>query len=116
LLTLRRSIYTQKIREADKERDRLFQGFYGVVKSSQMQPEAAKQQATERLFNLLREYKKFVRDGNYAGESSALYNLPEDLRGKYAADLITLDLAGRKPSAGPSKTSLPCARNGKTKA
>ncbi|MDR1556552.1 MAG: DUF6261 family protein [Tannerellaceae bacterium] len=92
LLVLRKSVYTKEMEEADKRRDELFQGFYGVVKSSQKQPDNAKQKAALRLYNLLRGYKKSVLKGNYVEESSAIYNLLQDLLGTYAADVALLAL------------------------
>jgi hypothetical protein len=93
LLTLRKSVYTKEIEEADKKRDELFQGFYGTVKSARKQPNAAKQKAAERLYNLLKGYQKPIASGSHAGESAAIYNLVEDLRTKtYDLDVTLLGL------------------------
>ncbi|MDR2810709.1 MAG: DUF6261 family protein [Tannerellaceae bacterium] len=94
LLTLRRSVYSKEIEEADKKRDELFQGFYGTVKSARKQPDAAKQKAAERLYNLLKRYQKSIASGSHAEESAAIYNLLEDLRTKtYDPDVTLLGLA-----------------------
>jgi phytoene dehydrogenase-like protein len=60
---------------ADKKRDDHFAGFYGVVKSSLKQPDADKQKAAERVFNVLREYRKSILEKGYVEGLSAIYNL-----------------------------------------
>jgi hypothetical protein len=92
LVVLRKSVYTKEIEGADRKRDELFRGFYSVVKGSQKQPGSAKQESALRLYNLLRQYHDSVLGGNYVEESSALYNLLQDLNGKYAADIAQLAL------------------------
>jgi hypothetical protein len=92
MVVLSRSVYTKRIGVAGKKRDKFFRGFYSIVKGSLSQPDATKQAAADRLYNLLRVYRKHILLSNFAEESSATYNLLEDLRGKYAADLTTLQL------------------------
>jgi hypothetical protein len=93
LLVLRKSVYTKEMEAADRQRDEFFRGFYGMVKSSQKQPDASKQKAADRLYNLLNGYKKTVLSGNHAAESAAIYNLLQDLRGEvYGGDVSLLSL------------------------
>jgi hypothetical protein len=92
LVILRKSVYTKELETADRERDTLFRGFYGVVIGLRAQPDAAKQKAAKDLCNLLDGYKKLVLEGNLAAESGAIHNLLQDLRGKYAADMTLLEL------------------------
>ncbi|MDR2388767.1 MAG: DUF6261 family protein [Tannerellaceae bacterium] len=91
LLILRKSSYTKAIEAADKQRDELYQGFYGTVKSARKQPNADKQQAAERLFELLKGYRGDITSGNHAAESGAIYNLLQDLRSaSYTPDVTLL--------------------------
>ncbi|MDR1646333.1 MAG: DUF6261 family protein [Tannerellaceae bacterium] len=92
LIVLRKSVYTKDIEAADKKRDKLVRGLINLVKAMQNQPSAAMQKAAERLFNLLREYREPILRGTYVEESAALYNLLEDLRTKYTADVTALQL------------------------
>jgi hypothetical protein len=90
LQVLQKSVYTLDMEAADKKRDDLFKGFFGVVKNSRKQPDAAKSRAALVVYNVLKEYQNSVLRGSYSEESSALYNLLQDLRGQYAADVATL--------------------------
>ncbi|MDR3142931.1 MAG: DUF6261 family protein [Tannerellaceae bacterium] len=92
LVVLRKSVYTKEMEEADKERDDLFRGFFGVTKGMQRQPTAAKQEAAERLYNLLEGYRKAILDANYEAESAAIHNLLQDLTESYKADVTLLAL------------------------
>jgi hypothetical protein len=92
LIVLQKSVYTKEMEAADTNRDELFRGFYNVVKGMQQQPNEAKRKAALRVFNVLRVYHKPIASGNYAEESSGIYNLLQDLRGPYAADVTLLAL------------------------
>jgi hypothetical protein len=92
LVVLRKSVHTREMEDDDRERDDRFRGFFGTVKGLQHQPDATKQVAALRMFNLLSRYKKSVLGGNYTAESAAIYNLLQDLRGEYAADITLLSL------------------------
>jgi hypothetical protein len=89
---LRRSVHTVKLAEIDQKRDDLFRAFYNIVKNLQKQPVPAKEVAADRLFNLLDRYHNNVLKATYAKESAAVYNLLQDLRGEYAADITLLAL------------------------
>jgi hypothetical protein len=109
LIVLRKSVYTKEMENADTNRDDLFHGFYDVVKGMQKQPDEAKRKAALRLFNVLRQYRKSILSGNYAEESSAIYNLLQDLGGTYAADVTLLALDEWVTALGEAeKTFLAC--------
>jgi hypothetical protein len=93
LVILRKSFYTKELEAADRERDKIFRGFCSVVRGLQAQPDVAKQMAAKHLYNLLKGYRKLVLNGNQTGESGAIYNLLQDLRGQYADDISLLELA-----------------------
>ena len=92
VVVLRKSVLTLELEKADKQRDGFFRGLCEVVKGSQQQPVADKQKAAIRLNNLLNGYHKSISKGNYAEESPAIYNLLQDLKGAYAADVALLAL------------------------
>jgi hypothetical protein len=93
LLILHKSVHTDEIVSADKERDQIFRGFFEAVKASRKLVAAADKDAAERLYILLSSYRKSILRSSYDEESSALYNLLEDLRKKkYAPDITQLGL------------------------
>jgi hypothetical protein len=92
LFVLQKSVYTGKMSVADKARDKLFRGMYDLLKAMLNLPDETKQQAAERLFILLKEHRKQVLQGGYAEESATLYNLGQNLRRSYAADVELLGL------------------------
>ena len=87
---LRQSALTKDIQAADKKRDKAFKGLYTLVKGSLQQANENKLKAAERLFILLKEYRKSIVNKTYNEESGALYNLLKDLAGGYAADVTLL--------------------------
>ncbi|MDR2118261.1 MAG: DUF6261 family protein [Tannerellaceae bacterium] len=92
LEVIHKSEHTAKMKEADKKRNSFFRGLYDVVKTSRKLEAAADRDAAERLYILLSTYRKTAIDGSYSEESSAIYNLLQDLNGKYAADITLLGL------------------------
>ena len=92
MVVLRKSVLTLALEQADKKRDDFFRGLSDIVKGSLQQPDANKQKAALRLDNLLNAYRKSILSGNYAEESLAIYNLLQDLKGAYAADVALLAL------------------------
>ena len=95
LLLLRSSVFTQEMKEADKDRGvcfvRLNQITKGVLTLSQ--PEAVLKTAAVRMDNLLRQYKQYGVKGGYDEESSGIYNLLQDLDTHYTAEVNLLGLA-----------------------
>ena len=91
---LYRSDFTRKMKDANKKREEICRGFFGVVKGSQKQLSEEKQDAAMRVSNMLEGYINSILKGSYAEVSAAIYNLLQDLRGKYAADLTLLGIAG----------------------
>jgi hypothetical protein len=90
LLVLRASTYTHELEAADKKRDDVFRGLSDMVRGALRHPDEAKQKAAERLSLLLKGYRKAVLEESYIAESSALYNLLQDLGGDYKADVALL--------------------------
>jgi hypothetical protein len=90
LKSLQKSVYTKRLKAADRKRDGLFQGLYGMAKSSLHQPSADKREAGEQLHNLLRGYQKNIQHGNYVEQSGAIYNLLQDLKGSYKDAVLLL--------------------------
>ena len=87
---IRESSLTKNIRAADKKRDKAFQGLYALVKGSLNQASETKLKAADRLFVLLKGYRKSIAHSTYNEESGALYNLLKDLTGAYASDVALL--------------------------
>ena len=92
LQVLQKSAFTAGMVAADKERNKLVRSIYEVVKASRSLLAVADQEAAERLYILISTYRKNALDGSYAEESSAIYNLLQDLDGKYAADVTLLGI------------------------
>ncbi|MDR1919262.1 MAG: DUF6261 family protein [Tannerellaceae bacterium] len=92
LEVLNKSTYTQKLVKDDRERDELIRGLFNSTKSSLKQPNEAKKNAAERLNILFQKYRKPTLSGTYLEESSAIYNLLQDLDGPYAAEVALLGL------------------------
>ncbi|MDR2389732.1 MAG: DUF6261 family protein [Tannerellaceae bacterium] len=91
LKILQKSVLTEEAENADKLRGEAWQGFYTVIKGSQKQPDAAKREAAQRLFNLLKGYQPSITKGSYAEETGAIVNLLQDLKGAYSADVALLN-------------------------
>jgi hypothetical protein len=89
---VRKSTYTEELKEIDSECNTVFRGLYGVVKNSRKLPVSTDQAAAERLYILLSSYRKAVLRSSYAEESSAMFNLLQDLQGQYTADVTALAL------------------------
>jgi hypothetical protein len=93
LIVLRKSVYTQKMKLADKKRDDLFRGFYAVVKGMMKLSDNNKREAAKRLNNLLRGYRKLILKGSYAEESGSLHSLLQNLNEEtYSADISLLEI------------------------
>lgn len=92
LLTLQKSPFTTKMVKADKDRDAAFRSLTDAVKAALGLPNEADRDAADRLRILLTSYRKSVLSSSYTEESNALYNLMEDIDGKYATDVTLLGL------------------------
>jgi hypothetical protein len=93
LLVLHKSVLTEDLKAADGERKSIFKGLGNVVKGYVDLPTPAKKEAARRLHNLLSQYKLYGVKGSYVEESSGIYNLLQDLKGAYAADVTLLGLS-----------------------
>jgi ElaB/YqjD/DUF883 family membrane-anchored ribosome-binding protein len=86
-----KSALTAEIQEKDKRRDHLFRGMVDANKSAlnHFRPEV--QKAATRLKIVLDTYGNVV-EKPLSEETSALYNLLQDIRNKYAQDAATVGL------------------------
>jgi hypothetical protein len=92
LQVLQKSIYTQDMETAHRERIEMFQGFYATVKGAQKLPDATLHTAARRLFNMLKGFRKSIINRGYAKISGGIHNLLQDLRKDYAGDVALLGL------------------------
>jgi DNA-binding Lrp family transcriptional regulator len=86
-----KSEFTAKIHEADKARDEIYLGMAETVAATLRHFNPNVRQSAERLKILFDTY------GNVAGkplneETSAIYNILQELKGKYTADAATVGL------------------------
>jgi hypothetical protein len=79
------------MRAADKERETILGSFDRVSKDSLNLPGTAQKEAASRIYNIVHPYKLQGLKSGYAAESSAIYNLLQDLSA-YAADISLLAL------------------------
>ena len=92
LKKIMKSAVTAEIQEADKRRDLIFRGMADAVKSAlnHFRPEV--KNAAKRLKILLDTFGNVARKP-LNEETSAVYNLLQELKGAYAADLSTAGIA-----------------------
>jgi hypothetical protein len=93
LKKINKSVLTKEIQDADKQRDMIFRGIVlsneaAILKS--FRPEVAK--AAKNLKILLDTYGN-VAQKPLNEETSAIYNLLQELNGKYAPDVATVNIA-----------------------
>jgi len=93
LKKIMKSAFTAEIQEADRYRDGIWRGMVDANKSALRHFDEAVRQAAGRIKIVFDTY------GNIAvkpldEETSAVYNVLEDLKGKYAADSATVGLTG----------------------
>jgi hypothetical protein len=111
LVVLRKSAFTKKMKVADEQRDKIFKALVSIVKGFQVQSNPTKADAAERLYIVLNQYKKSVLKGNYTEESSAIYNLLQDLQGKCVADVALLALGEWVTSLKNAEDDFEAARS-----
>ncbi|MDR3267832.1 MAG: DUF6261 family protein [Tannerella sp.] len=93
LLLIRKSQFTKAQEDTDKERDHIFSSILKTVEALCHMPDTKVQTAAEALLIVLEHYKKDILAGGYDEESGAITNLLQDLGGKYAAEVGTLNLS-----------------------
>lgn len=111
LVVLRKSLFTKKMKLADEDRDKIFKALLSIVKGFRVQSDPAKADAAERLYMILNQYKKSIVKGNYTEESSAVYNLLQDLQGKCIADVALLALGEWVTSLKNAENDFEAARS-----
>jgi hypothetical protein len=93
LILIRKSQFTKAQEDTDKERDHLFSAILKTVEALCHMPDAKMQAAAEALLIVLEHYKKDILESGYDEESGAIANLLQDLSGKYAVEVGTLNLS-----------------------
>jgi hypothetical protein len=86
-----KSDVTKKRMEADRQRDTLFRGLADAVKSGLNHFDPRVTDAANRLSILLTTYGNLAQKP-YNEETSAIYNLVQDLQGNYASDVSMVGL------------------------
>jgi hypothetical protein len=90
---IRKSNFTALIIQQDDKRDNAFRGLNGTVRTALRHYNADKQAAAERLVILFDHYGN-VADKPYNEETASIYNFLQDIREKYAPEIVTLELDG----------------------
>ncbi|MGL4909524.1 MAG: DUF6261 family protein [Bacteroidales bacterium] len=88
---IRKSIYTQKINEADNERDLVFRGLVSTVKGAHGHYEKAKREAATQLQIVFDYYGNIALKGQDE-QTATLHNLIRDLQSHHSAELTSLTL------------------------
>jgi hypothetical protein len=89
---IRKSVLTEQIQKAGRERRRLFRALYQALKTSRVLPLKEERDAARRLFVLFAGYRGSALGSSISEESSAIDSLLQELRGKYAADVALLKI------------------------
>jgi hypothetical protein len=90
---IRKSNYTSEIVQLDALRDNTWTGLSETVKSALHHYNESKRAAAKRLAILFDHYGN-IAVKTYNEETASIYNFLQDIRGKYAAEIVTLDLTG----------------------
>ena len=91
LLISRKNMHTDHIAEADNERDEAYIIYKKVVKAWLDHPTPAKAEAAKMLYQNLKDYRISPKM-QLSRETGLLVNLIQDLEGKHAAHVATLEL------------------------
>jgi hypothetical protein len=86
-----KSFYTAKMKTADTGRDDCITGMKMAVKAALKSADPDKKDAATRLDMMFGKYGN-VPKMEYDAESAAIYNMLQDVDGKYAEDVKTLEL------------------------
>lgn len=86
-----KSLITDKIAEADKERDRLYAGYKKAVGGYEGFPDAAMAEAAKVLLQHIKDYRIDPKT-QMDKETGLLVNFIQDLEGKFAAQVEALSL------------------------
>ena len=89
---IRKSNYTSAIVQLDGLRDNAFLGLSETVHSYLRHFDEGKRTAADRLVMLFEHYGN-IANKPYNEETASIYNFLQDIRGKYADEVATLDLA-----------------------
>lgn len=89
---IRKSVLTENIQKAGRERRRLFRGLYQALKASRALPLKEERDAARRLFVLVAEHRGSALGSSNSEESATIDLLLQELRGRYAADVGLLKI------------------------
>jgi hypothetical protein len=92
LKKIMKSVFTEYIQAADHKRDRTFRGMADAAASALKHFNPDTQAAAKRLKIVLDTYGNVVRKP-INEETSAIYNLLQELNGNYATDVTTIGIA-----------------------
>jgi hypothetical protein len=90
---IRKSDFTALIVQQDEARDNIFRGLDGTVRTALRHYNNKKRVAAERLVTLFDHYGN-VPDRPYNEETATIYNFLQDIRDKYASEIVALELNG----------------------
>jgi hypothetical protein len=90
---IRKSRYSSEIVKFDASRDHVWVGLSETVRSDLHHFDENKRTAAERLMILFDHYGNLAIKP-YNEETATISNFLQDIRGKYAAEIVTLDLTG----------------------
>jgi hypothetical protein len=93
LEVIRKSGLTDDITDTDTARDSIYRGFVLQVESYFHHPDAAKAQAALNIQVIIDHYGDF-RKKNYNEETATISNFVQEITGRCAADLATLNAEG----------------------
>jgi len=88
---VRTSMYTAELSEVDRLRDTALLGLRNMVKAMQYHFDEAMQKAAIQLMLVFKTYGN-MRGKGYAEETGAIFNIVQDFREKYAAEVTTLGI------------------------
>ena len=89
LQKITKSEYTEKIKAADKARDTAYLNIKNIVRTGLKHHNPEVVNSAKKLTTLL-EASKNANQMTYRGETSAIYNLLQEFRGRYAGDVELL--------------------------
>jgi len=88
---IRKSATTEKLAEADTQRDNTLRGFNNAAKAMLNHFDPLKVDAAKRLQIVINTYGDMARK-YYDEQTASIYNFMQEMKGKYAADITLLNL------------------------
>ena len=85
------SEYTRKIKEADRARDKVYTSLATNIRTARKHYNASVVDSAEKLAMIVKSYDR-VTSKPYREQTSAIYNILQEFKGKYAPDIELLRL------------------------